>query len=47
MGYAKVQRGKNALLMEQSCSWSVPHTFTSMETVPNEPCHEDGGNCLP
>jgi len=45
MGYAKVQKGQNALLMEQSCSWAVPHTWTSMETTPNEPCHEDGDNC--
>ena len=45
MGYARVQKGQNALLLESGCSWALPHTFTSMETTPNTPCHEDGANC--
>eukprot|EP00656_Telonema_subtile_P049235 TRINITY_DN6073_c0_g1_i3.p1 TRINITY_DN6073_c0_g1~~TRINITY_DN6073_c0_g1_i3.p1 ORF type:complete len:410 (+),score=69.30 TRINITY_DN6073_c0_g1_i3:129-1358(+) len=45
MGYARVAKGKNALLLESGCSWAVPGSFTSMETSPNYACHEDGGNC--
>merc|ERR1719272_2658495 len=37
MGYAKVAKGKNALLIESTCAWAVPKTFTLM----NSPCHED------
>ena len=45
MGYARVEKGNNALLLEQSCSWAVPKTWTAPEGRMNFPCHEDGGNC--
>jgi cathepsin X len=45
MGYAKVQKGKNALLLESGCSWAVPKSWTSMDTDPNFPCYEGGENC--
>jgi len=45
MGYAKVAKGVNALLIEDSCSWAVPERWTSMDKGGNFPCHEDGGNC--
>jgi len=45
MGYARVAKGGNALLLESGCSWAVPQRWTSMETGGNTPCHEDGGNC--
>ena len=45
MGYARVAKGNNALLLESSCAWAVPKAWTSPETGSNHPCHEDGGNC--
>lgn len=45
MGYARVAKGKNALLIEESCSWAVPKAWTEMATGGNFACDEDGGNC--
>ena len=45
MGYAKVAKGKNALLIEENCAWAVPKAWTSMETGGNKACYEDGSNC--
>eukprot|EP00662_Eupelagonemidae_sp_cell21_P016531 gene16531-50675_t len=41
MGFVRVQMGKNAVHLEDQCSWAVPGTFT----VHNFPCHEGGDNC--
>jgi len=40
-GYIRVEMGKNALHLEDQCSWAVPGTFTTN----NYPCHEGGDNC--
>eukprot|EP01065_Artemidia_motanka_P010387 TRINITY_DN154_c0_g2_i8.p1 TRINITY_DN154_c0_g2~~TRINITY_DN154_c0_g2_i8.p1 ORF type:complete len:639 (+),score=205.24 TRINITY_DN154_c0_g2_i8:75-1991(+) len=40
-GYIRVEMGKNALHLEEQCSWAVPGAFT----VNNYPCHEGGDNC--
>ena len=45
MGYARVEKGKSALQLEENCAWAVPDKWTSMATGGNTPCHEDGGNC--
>lgn len=45
MGYARVEKGSNALLLLSGCAWAVPLAWTSMSTGGNTPCHEDGGNC--
>ena len=45
MGYAKVAKGSNALMLESGCSWAVPGTYTSPETGGNYACPEDGGDC--
>jgi len=41
MGYIKVEKGNNALKLEEQCAWAVPGAFT--ET--NFPCYEGGENC--
>jgi len=41
MGYIKVEKGNNALNLEEQCAWAVPGAFT--ET--NFPCYEGGENC--
>lgn len=41
MGYIYVEKGKNALLLEESCAWAVPGAFTTH----NYPCYEGGDNC--
>jgi len=41
MGYIRVEKGNNALNLEEQCAWAVPGTFT--ET--NFPCYEGGENC--
>jgi len=41
MGYVNVEKGKNALLLESSCSWATPKAWT--ET--NKACEEGGENC--
>merc|ERR1719158_852335 len=40
MGYIRVEKGNNALSLEESCSWAVPKDFTTANT----PCYEDGSN---
>jgi len=45
MGYARVAKGNNALLLESSCSWAVPKAWTAPETGGNHGCHENGDNC--
>jgi cathepsin X len=45
MGYARVAKGKNALLLESNCAWAVPDRWTEMKTGGNFACHENGGNC--
>jgi len=42
MGYVRVAKGNNALLLESECAWAVPKDFTTSNT----PCYEDGTNCL-
>eukprot|EP00041_Stephanoeca_diplocostata_P012586 m.210664 g.210664 ORF g.210664 m.210664 type:complete len:396 (+) comp19014_c0_seq1:159-1346(+) len=45
MGYARVAKGNNALLLESSCAWAVPDHWTEMGTGGNYACHEGGDNC--
>lgn len=45
MGYAKVEKGKNALKLEGGCNWAVPDKWTDMESGGNFPCDEGGANC--
>jgi hypothetical protein len=45
MGYAKVEKGNNALKLEGGCNWAVPGTWTEMATGGNTPCYEGGDNC--
>ena len=42
LGYVRVAKGNNALLLESECAWAVPKDFTPSNT----PCYEDGTNCL-
>jgi cathepsin X len=42
MGYIYVEKGKNALHLEEQCAWAVPGVFTQK----NFPCYEGGENCL-
>jgi cathepsin X len=42
MGFFRVVKGQNQLLIESGCSWATPGQWT--ET--NYPCYEDGTNCL-
>jgi cathepsin X len=41
MGYIYVEKGKNALHLEEQCAWAVPGAFTTH----NFPCFEGGDNC--
>lgn len=41
MGYIRVEKGKNALHLEEQCAWAVPGVFTTA----NFPCYEGGENC--
>ena len=43
MGYVYVEKGNNALMLEEMCSWATPKTFTT----DNFPCDEGGENCQP
>jgi len=43
MGYIRVEKGNNALMLEKECSWGVPGRFTTQ----NFPCYEGGENCKP
>eukprot|EP00241_Pyramimonas_parkeae_P018401 CAMPEP_0114309244 /NCGR_PEP_ID=MMETSP0059-20121206/18530_1 /TAXON_ID=36894 /ORGANISM="Pyramimonas parkeae, Strain CCMP726" /LENGTH=350 /DNA_ID=CAMNT_0001433023 /DNA_START=89 /DNA_END=1141 /DNA_ORIENTATION=- len=42
MGFFRVERGKNLLVLEQNCHWATPEVFTHF----NYPCYEDGSNCV-
>lgn len=41
MGYIRVEKGNNALYLEDQCAWGVPGAFTEV----NFPCYEGGENC--
>jgi cathepsin X len=41
MGYVYVEKGNDALMLEEQCAWAVPEAFTTA----NFPCFEDGSNC--
>jgi cathepsin X len=41
MGYVRVEKGNNALHLEEQCSWAVVDTWTEH----NFPCYEGGENC--
>jgi cathepsin X len=41
MGYIRVEKGNNALKLEEQCSWAVPKAYTAV----NFPCYEGGENC--
>jgi len=47
MGYVRVEKGKNALHLEDQCTWAVPDKFTGgcLEKATNFRCYEDGSNC--
>jgi len=47
MGYVRVEKGNNALSLEEQCTWAVPGSFTGgfLETSTNTRCYEDGTNC--
>lgn len=42
MGYIRVEKGNNALKLEEQCSWGVPAVYTTK----NFPCYEGGENCV-
>lgn len=42
MGYIRVVLGTNQLGTEADCAWATPGTWTEL----NEPCNEDGSNCI-
>jgi cathepsin X len=46
MGYIRVEKGNNALHLEDECAWAVPGTFTAPETTTNFPCGEGGEGCV-
>lgn len=41
MGYIRVEKGHNALHLEEQCAWAVPGVYTTT----NFPCYEGGDNC--
>jgi len=41
MGYIYVEKGNDALMLEDACAWAVPGAFTTK----NFPCDEGGDNC--
>merc|ERR1712178_113346 len=47
MGYIRVEKGNNAVSLEEQCAWAVPDKFTGgfLETSTNFKCFEDGTNC--
>jgi len=47
MGYVRVEKGNNALSLEEQCSWAVPASFThgDLDESNNFRCYEDGTNC--
>jgi len=44
MGYIRVEKGNNALHLEDECAWAVPGDFTE-GPAGNYPCNEGGENC--
>jgi len=42
MGFFKIEAGKNAYAIEESCSWALPDLFTDESLT----CAEDGTNCM-
>eukprot|EP00472_Partenskyella_glossopodia_P007168 CAMPEP_0197524978 /NCGR_PEP_ID=MMETSP1318-20131121/10538_1 /TAXON_ID=552666 /ORGANISM="Partenskyella glossopodia, Strain RCC365" /LENGTH=333 /DNA_ID=CAMNT_0043078105 /DNA_START=66 /DNA_END=1067 /DNA_ORIENTATION=+ len=42
MGYIRVEKGNNAIGIEEECSWATPEKWTEL----NFPCYEDGTNCV-
>jgi cathepsin X len=43
MGYVYVELGKNALHLEEQCSWAVVQSWTDVNNQVH--CYEDGSNC--
>ena len=43
LGYVYVEKGNNALMMEEMCNWATPAAWTEH----NFPCDEGGENCEP
>jgi cathepsin X len=41
MGYVRVEKGNNALHLEEQCAYAVVGSYTES----NYPCYEDGSNC--
>eukprot|EP00929_Paragymnodinium_shiwhaense_P007760 TRINITY_DN111678_c0_g1_i1.p1 TRINITY_DN111678_c0_g1~~TRINITY_DN111678_c0_g1_i1.p1 ORF type:complete len:458 (-),score=111.06 TRINITY_DN111678_c0_g1_i1:590-1921(-) len=41
MGFFRIDRGHNELLIESECAWATPHSWTER----NEACLFDGANC--
>ena len=44
MGYVRVELGKNALNLEEQCSWATVNSFT--DSANQVHCYEDGGQCV-
>lgn len=45
MGYIRVEKGNNALKLEESCSWATVQDYTAAEKGNQFPCFEGGENC--
>merc|ERR1711939_643755 len=47
MGYVRVEKGNNALHLEEQCAWAVPDKWTEgpLAASTNFRCYEDGSNC--
>jgi len=45
MGYIRVEMGKNALHLEDQCSWAVVDSYTAPEKNNQVHCYEGGENC--
>jgi cathepsin X len=47
MGFLRVEKGNNALLLESHCTWAVPDQVTGgfLENSTNFKCYDDGTNC--
>merc|ERR1711871_660934 len=43
MGFVRVEKGNNALKLEEQCAYATVGTFTDGN---NFPCAEDGTNCV-
>ena len=44
MGYVRVELGRNALNLEEQCSWAVIKSFTDANNQAH--CYEDGSKCI-